>query len=233
MPTLSYLERRDQLERYFDRTAADAWARLTTDAPVGRIRATVRQGRTEMRNLLVDWLPDDLEGRRILDAGCGTGTLAVELANRGADVLAVDLSPHLIEVARERFPERVGKGRLKFQVGDMLTAPTERYDHVLAMDSLIHYDATDLPKLLGLLASASTKSLIFTFVTRTPVLVAMHAVGRIFPRSDRSPSLRPLGEDVIRAMISSHEVFAQWQVARTTRISRGFYTSQGMELIRQ
>ncbi|MFN7309340.1 MAG: magnesium protoporphyrin IX methyltransferase, partial [bacterium] len=40
LPTISYLQRRDRIESYFDRTAADAWARLTSDAPVSGIRAT-------------------------------------------------------------------------------------------------------------------------------------------------------------------------------------------------
>ena len=45
----NYLERRGEIETYFDRTAADAWARLTSDAPVGRVRASVRAGRDRMR----------------------------------------------------------------------------------------------------------------------------------------------------------------------------------------
>jgi len=40
-----YLERRGQIEHYFDRTAAKTWERLTSTDPVGRIRATVRAGR--------------------------------------------------------------------------------------------------------------------------------------------------------------------------------------------
>ena len=40
--TTAYEQRRSQIEHYFDRTAADAWARLTSNEPVGRIRATVR-----------------------------------------------------------------------------------------------------------------------------------------------------------------------------------------------
>src|SRR5262249_17940372 len=102
MPTISYLERRGELETYFDRTAVEAWSKLTSDAPVGRIRQTVRAGRDMMRETLMGWLPQDLTGSRILDAGCGTGALSIELAKRGADVLAIDLSPTLIDLARKR-----------------------------------------------------------------------------------------------------------------------------------
>jgi magnesium-protoporphyrin O-methyltransferase len=49
MPAVTYSQRRGEIETYFDRTAAEAWKRLTSDAPVGRIRATVRAGRDAMR----------------------------------------------------------------------------------------------------------------------------------------------------------------------------------------
>ena len=45
MQTLTYRNRRRELETYFDRTAVHAWSALTSTAPVGRIRATVRAGR--------------------------------------------------------------------------------------------------------------------------------------------------------------------------------------------
>ena len=76
-------QRRGQIETYFERTAVQAWARLTSDAPVSGVRAKVRAGRDEMRSTLLGWLPADLTGRRLLDAGCGTGALAVEAARRG------------------------------------------------------------------------------------------------------------------------------------------------------
>ena len=71
----SYLQRREAIEHYFDRTAVEAWARLTSSAPVSGIRRTVREGRDRMRATLLSWLPQDLRGRRVLDAGCGTGAL--------------------------------------------------------------------------------------------------------------------------------------------------------------
>ena len=46
MDNASYTTRRGEIEHYFDRTAVAAWERLTSDAPVGRIRATVRDRRS-------------------------------------------------------------------------------------------------------------------------------------------------------------------------------------------
>ena len=41
----------------------------------------------------------DVEGRRVLDAGCGPGIYAAELLERGADVLGCDASPQMVELA--------------------------------------------------------------------------------------------------------------------------------------
>jgi len=115
---------------------------------VGRVRATVRAGRDRMRNTLLSWLPQDLTGQRILDAGCGTGALAVEAARRGAHVVAIDLSPTLVNLARERLPTELvnasGWGSIDFRSGDMLDPALGEFDHVVAMDSLIHYRETDI-----------------------------------------------------------------------------------------
>jgi magnesium-protoporphyrin O-methyltransferase len=231
MHSETYLVRRRQIQTYFDRTAAAAWAALTTDAPLGRIRRTVREGRDAMRQTLLDWLPGDLRGRRILDAGCGTGLLAIEAARRGAHVLAIDLSPTLITLAQERAPKDLGSGSVRFQVDDMLSPSLGRFDHVVAMDSLIHYDTDDLAHALAELAGRTNGSLSFTFVPRTPTLAAIHAVGRLFPGSQRSPQLKPLGETRVREILGDTRELSRWTPARTQYISRGFYTSQALELV--
>ena len=99
---MTYESTRNTVETYFDRTATKTWERLTSDAPVSGIRATVRAGRDRMRQLLRSQLPADLRGARVLDAGCGTGALAFQLAQAGADVVAVDISPKLITIAKQR-----------------------------------------------------------------------------------------------------------------------------------
>ena len=57
----------------------------------------------------------DIAGRRLLDAGCGDGYLARVLAARGAHVTGIDLSPRLIEMARQKDPG----GGIDYRVADL------------------------------------------------------------------------------------------------------------------
>lgn len=230
MDSAAYQQRRGELETYFDRTAAETWSKLTSDAPVGRIRATVRAGRDEMRNTLLGWLPEDLTGQRVLDAGCGTGLFAVEAARRGATVVAIDLSPTLIDLARERQPQSLGRGSIDFRVGDMLAPGEERFDHVVAMDSLIHYRPAEMVAMIAALAGRAKQSVLLTFAPRTPLLATMHLSGKLFPRGQKSPAIEPIGERKLRRLIASEPRLSAWSAERTHRISRGFYISQALEV---
>jgi magnesium-protoporphyrin O-methyltransferase len=236
MQHTSYLERRGEIETYFDRTAAQAWERLTSDAPVGRIRATVRAGRDRMRNTLLSWLPEDMSGQRLLDAGCGTGALAAEAARRGAHVVAIDLSPTLVQLAQERwqanFQDQVS-GRIDFLSGDMLDAKLGRFDHMVAMDSLIHYDLPDLVQALETLSQRCEQSMAFTFAPHSALLAAMHRVGRWFPRSDRSPSLAPMRQEDLKSALTHKLGVTGWEEGETLRVASGFYTSQAWQWRRE
>lgn len=233
MNTATYQDRRGEIEHYFDRTAAQTWARLTSDAPVGRIRATVRAGRDRMRATLLSWLPEDLSGRRVLDAGCGTGALAVEAARRGAEVVAIDLSPTLVALARDRLPESLGGGSVEFRSGDMLDEALGPFDHVVAMDSLIHYRAHDVVTALTRLAERTRHSIVFTAAPRTPATMLMLTMGKLFPRSDRSPAIEPVAPEALRRLMAAEPSLAAWRTGRYENISGGFYKSQALEWTRQ
>ena len=230
MTQATYQERRGQIETYFDRTAVEAWARLTSTAPVSGVRATVRAGRDRMRATLLGWLPADLHGTRLLDAGCGTGALAVEAARRGAHVVAIDLSPTLVELARERQPRDL-PGQIDFRSGDMLDPALGHFDHVVGMDSIIHYEAADAVRVLAGLAQRTRRSMLFTYVPSNPALVAFRAVGRLFPRGDRAPSIVPVAEKALHRLVAADAHLGAWRPARTQRVASGFYTSQALELI--
>ncbi|WP_296717264.1 magnesium protoporphyrin IX methyltransferase [Erythrobacter sp.] len=224
-----YDDRREALATYFDSTARQAWIDLTSDTKVSGIRATVRAGRDAMRATLLSWLPDDLRRTKVLDAGCGTGALAVSAACRGADVTGIDVAGGLVEVARERAPSFLGHGRIRWRAGDMLDPDLGTFEHVVAMDSLIHYQPEDLVDALGQLAQRTNRSILFTFAPRTRLLSAMHEVGKIFPKSDRSPAIVPTAESDLRERLGN---LPGWSIGRTQRISSGFYKSQALELVR-
>lgn len=220
-PDTAYGRTRARVEEYFDRTATKTWETLTSDAPVSGIRQTVREGRDTMRALMLSRLPEDLRGARVLDAGCGAGQMTEELARRGAEVIAVDISPSLIDIAARRLPADL-RAQVRFHAGDMLDPDLGAVDHVIAMDSLIYYTAPDIAQALDRLAPRVSGKIIFTVAPRNPALMMMWYAGKLFPRADRSPVMIPQTEAAL--------IRAGAPVRAVGRVARGFYISQAMEM---
>jgi magnesium-protoporphyrin O-methyltransferase len=221
LDTLTYGLTRARVEDYFDRTATKTWEALTSDAPVSRVRRTVRAGRDRMRAVMLSCLPEDLSGARVLDAGCGAGQMTAELAARGADVVAVDISPSLVGIAEARLPAPL-HSRVRFAAGDMLDPAHGRFDYVVAMDSLIYYTAPDIADALARLGDRCTQSVTFTVAPRTPFLMAFWLAGKAFPRADRSPVMIPHAATTLDA-------HAAGRVRRIERVTSGFYISECLE----
>ena len=226
----SYSLQREKLAEYFDQTARQAWIELTGDSKVSGIRATVRSGREEMRNKLLNWLPEDLRRTRVLDAGCGTGAFSVAAACRGAEVLGIDVAPGLIKVAKERTPSFIGHGRIEWRAGDMSDPELGSFDHIVLMDSTIHYKSSNAIGLVNELSKRATESIIFTFVPLTPLLAVKFALGKFFPKGERAPSVEPSSEDAICSLISQN--LHGWEISGMKRVSTYFYASQAVELRR-
>jgi ubiquinone/menaquinone biosynthesis C-methylase UbiE len=66
-------------------------------------------------NPCVERLLGDVEGKRLLDAGCGEGYLSEYYAQRGANVVGVDISEKMIAICRQRLK----KQDIEFLVGDV------------------------------------------------------------------------------------------------------------------
>ena len=224
-----YADTRSDLEDYFDRKASDTWERLTSDAPVSRIRRTVREGRDQMRAEMLARLPSDLTGRRILDAGCGAGPAAIEMAARGAEVTAVDVSPKLLEVAQKRTPEDL-RDRITYVAGDMADASFGSFDHVFAMDSLIHYRAIHIAGVLAAWKPRVGENVVFTIAPSTPFLTTFWLMGKLFPRSDRSPKIIPHSPKGLSKAFRNRKALSSAELHVGERVSSGFYISQAMEL---
>jgi len=232
MSDTAYIQRRGEIRTYFDRTAAEGWKRLAGNGPLSAIRETVRRGRSEMRAAILSSLPADLAGWRVLDAGCGTGALSVELARRGADVVGIDVAASIIDFARETMPADLGRGSIAYAAGDMLAEDLGTFDAVVAMDSLIHYEPDTAIDALQGLAARTRRQIVFTFAPWSPALSLMHKAGKLFPRGDKSPSIVPVKPALIAGSLVETLGRDGWRIGRQQRVASGFYTSQMLEVSR-
>jgi ubiquinone/menaquinone biosynthesis C-methylase UbiE len=106
--TVDRPENQDELTRRtreaYDRLAA-VWSSTTDEGPWNGLLE-----RPAFRALV----PGSLHGATVLEAGCGSGAQAEWLLEQGADIVAVDVSPRMIEQA-----ERRCAGRGRFLVADL------------------------------------------------------------------------------------------------------------------
>ncbi len=142
-------------------------------------------------------------------------------------MVAIDLSPKLVDLARDRLPATLGQGSIAFLAGDMLDPALGRFDHVVAMDSLIHYSAGDMAAAVAGLAARTAGSIVFTFAPRTPALALMHAAGKLFPRGDKSPAIEPVPPAAIRRRLAASGL----TLGASERVASGFYISQMQEVL--
>lgn len=84
----------------------------------------------------------NLRGKRVLDAGCGTGRFAVILAKRGAQVEAFDISPRGIKTANEYARLNHVAGQTNFRALSFydMDYPPHAFDYIVGCDILHHLD---------------------------------------------------------------------------------------------
>jgi ubiquinone/menaquinone biosynthesis C-methylase UbiE len=87
------------------------------------------------RNYLIQQLPPHSENA--LEIGCGIGEFARLLATRARSVLAIDLSPQMIRLAKS---QSVNYTNIEYLLGDVmsLSLPAEQYDCIVSMATLHH-----------------------------------------------------------------------------------------------
>lgn len=105
-------------------------------------------GSSRVRGALVDAL-GVRAGDRVLEIGCGTGQVTARLLAAGAEVVALDALPRMLEAARRRAP------RATFIEGDALEAELgSGYQHVVLSFVLHNFDAGGRAQLLARAAAA-------------------------------------------------------------------------------
>ena len=146
---------------------------------------------------------------RVLDLGAGTGRYSLELARRGYEVTAIDLSPGLIQEARVRAATEGLEDRVRFAVGDARdpgALPDARFDAVLLMGPLYHLvEEADRRSVVseaharlvsgGVIFSAflSRLGVLGDFISRMPEWIEDRAHVRSFLDRGRRPDDAPRG----------------------------------------
>ncbi|NQV15730.1 class I SAM-dependent methyltransferase [bacterium] len=113
-----------------------------------------------------------------LDISCGTGSMALRLARLGRNMTAVDLSPHMIDIAAAK--AKSDGVQINFQVGDMLTFNNnEHYDVIINLHDGLNYllTTTDIQVFLANTFALLKPGGVLLFDVVTPLLCQTHFRG--------------------------------------------------------
>jgi tRNA (mo5U34)-methyltransferase len=89
--------------------------------------------------VLKDAIPADLSGKRVLDIGCAEGFFALEMARRGADVVAMDAAPNMIRRLDWLISHfSMNNIQTKIATIESLDKSKEKYDLILMIGLLYH-----------------------------------------------------------------------------------------------
>lgn len=129
---------------------------------LGKDYETAFAGLTAQREEL-DWLTTQLPERaRVIDVGCGTGRPTAQmLVAAGFDVTGIDVSPHMIEVARAQVPG------VRFEIADLRTVrhPAGSWDAVVAFFPLLQLTRAEIDAALATFADWLAPGGIFLLAT--------------------------------------------------------------------
>ena len=146
-----------------------------------------------------------LKGKKILDVGCGGGLLSEALAREGADVVALDLSSELIEIAKLHLYESRVKVDYRLQSVESLAGEMAgQFDAVTCMEMLEHVpDPSSILRACEKLLKPGGK-LFASTLNRTPAAFAVAIVG-----AEYLANLLPKGTHEYQKFIKPSEL-ASW-----------------------
>lgn len=148
----------------------------------------------------IDAAVGDPAGRTILDVGCGTGRHTLRLAERGANMIGVDVSPLMIEQAQANAAAR--KLDIKWIVADVLDAPIEPASIDIVISSLAISHVADL-------AAFFARMRALTKPTARIVLSDIHPCSQMMG----TVAGLPAGEQWVQMRLHTHAVSEYFEVA--------------------
>jgi magnesium-protoporphyrin O-methyltransferase len=219
-----------RVRKYFETSGFSRWTAIYGSGDIPPIWRVIRDGHQRAIDEVLSFIETD-KHHTALDAGCGTGNLSIELANRGYEVDAFDVSAPMIH-----FAKYINTGRTKgippnFMVGDIasLAGADKTFDLVCCLDVLFHYPYEEVATMLTGLAKLSSHKVVGSFALRTPFNDFWMKVGQRFHAKNRMTKLFMFSYDQVEQILYR----AGYKMARTKRIKFFFYDSFVFEAVRR
>jgi magnesium-protoporphyrin O-methyltransferase len=218
-----------RVKKYFETSGFSRWSAIYGSGDIPPIWKVIRDGHQRALDQVIGWVGRD-ENVSALDAGCGTGTLAIALAENGYEVDAFDVSAPMIHFAKYINSGRTRKTPPKFVVGDIaaVEAQQQTYDLVCCLDVLFHYPLEEASAMLSRLATLSDRKLVASFALRTAMNDFWMKVGTRFHSKNRMTKLFMFSLADIEAVMARNG----FRVTRTKRVKFFFYDSFVFEAVR-
>jgi magnesium-protoporphyrin O-methyltransferase len=219
----------ERVHRYFETSGFSRWTAIYGSGDIPPIWKVIRDGHQQLLDNVSAWVGKD-ENVSALDAGCGTGTLAITLAEHGYEVDAFDVSAPMIHFAKYINSGRTRKTPPKFVVGDIAAVESQErtYDLVCCLDVLFHYPVEEASVMLTRLAKLADNKIVASFALRTMMNDFWMKVGTKFHSKNRMTKLFMFSYDEIERVMAA----AGFKITRSKRIKFFFYDSFVFEAVR-
>lgn len=220
-------EEKEEVREYFNKVGFERWNKIYSESDeVNKVQLDIRDGHQETIDTVLEWVDQDkasVEGKSYCDLGCGVGSLAIPLAQRGASVSASDISSSMASEAARR-AEELGVTTAKFEASDLESVSGE-YDTVTCIDVMIHYPTEKMSDMVKHVASLSTDRVLVSFAPKTPQYVLLKKVGELFPGPSKTTRAYLHPEQSVRAALEE----AGFKVKRSKLTKTNFYFSTLLE----
>ncbi|EOD12327.1 protoporphyrin IX methyltransferase [Emiliania huxleyi CCMP1516] len=224
---------KSEVEEYFNNEGFNRWNRIySEDGEVNAVQLDIRTGHGQTVDKILKWV--DSDGRESLsdgtwcDAGCGVGSLAIPLAQRGATVVASDIAGAMASEAERRAADLGLSERASFSTSDLESLSGE-YDTVSCIDVMIHYPPEKMAGMVGHLGGIAKERLILSFAPDTWYYRALKRFGELFPGPSKTTRAYLHTEEAVLKALSE----AGFAPSRTEMTGTNFYFSRLIEAVRQ
>jgi magnesium-protoporphyrin O-methyltransferase len=232
-------DEKEAVRKYFNTAGFERWNKIygTTDE-VNKVQMDIRTGHAQTVDKVLRWIDEEggVAGKTFCDAGCGTGSLTIPVALRGAHVSASDISESMCQEAQRRYTEAVSSNGAskkapqvapKFEALD-LESVKGKYSTVACLDVMIHYPQDRADQMITHLASLAEDRLIISFAPNTLSYAILKRFGELFPGPSKATRAYLHREEDVEAALNR----AGWKVVKREMTATSFYFSRLLEAVR-